>query len=265
MSKPSNENPAKQPIELSQKDRQKLAVDFMPLVKGLAKKFMNHGLDWDDLVGYGNIGLVYAANKFDPNLGYQFSTYATHCVKWEIFRALDSNSSAHVPIYKVQAVRELIRKYNSLVKQLKREPSINELTSKTGLSSEEVEDLLEAAKAKYASYLDAPIKEGGSTLGSLIPSGLPMPDAEVAEKDSEINRNEIIRLACQHKLSPRDREMLSMKFGILGHNEDGTTLTETGQKFGLSRERVRQIIVKACGKFKKIPEMRQAYEEALAA
>ena len=104
------------------------------------------------------------------------------------------------------------------------------------------------------------------SLGSLIPSELPTPDIEATSHDATIKRRQAINRACKKKMSPRDGKILAMSFGIGSHDEERSTLEKIAKRFGgLSRERVRQIIIRGCTKLKKVPELRQTYEEALAA
>jgi len=265
MSEGGNEKSAQFSVTLSQKNRQKLAEDNLLLVIKIAKQYKNLGLLYEDLIGLGNIGLVYASNKFDPNLGFEFSTYASDCIRGEICRGLDYNSGVHVPVNKAQKARMVFEEYGRMEKQLGYKPTIEELAFKIGMNSKKVQDLLNASMAKYPTSLDAPISAEGSTLKDLIPEDHLTPDKVITEKEAEEKWVQIIRSTCELKLTNRDGKILFMKFGIFGYDEKGSTFAEIGKKFGLSSERVRQIIGKSYKKLKLVPKIRQAYEEVLAA
>lgn len=264
---PANNIPSLTPEQI--RERNKLVEANSGLVYSIVRKKFNFaGHLHDDLVQEGMIGLMFAAERFDSKRGYTFATYAYQCISGYILRALQvrySSSSAHIPAYRYCEIQKFKKVRQILTEQLGRNPTTEELSAHMGVTNKKIQLILCDEKILNSSSLDAPLTEDGLTLGRILPSELPRPDNEVADNDATIKREEVIRRACQEKLSPREREMLAMSFGIEGYDEDGSTLKCIGEQFELSRARVSQIIAKACERLKSVPEIRQAYEEALAA
>jgi RNA polymerase primary sigma factor len=221
------------------------------LVIAMAKKYMNQGVPFLDLIQEGNLGLMKAADKFDWRRGHKFSTYATWWVRQAITRALaDQGRTIRVPVHMSDRIRRLYQTSRRLEQELAREPSVQEIAAEMGLSVKKVERTIEIARRPLS--LEKPVGEDqDSELGEFIEDGdVGYPADEVA---LSLLRDDIERVLTS--LSQREARVLELRYGLAdGH---AYTLKEVGEKFGLTRERIRQIENEALARLREPRRARQ--------
>ena len=209
------------------------------LVIAMAKKYMNQGVPFLDLIQEGNLGLMKAVEKFDWRRGYKFSTYATWWVRQAITRAIaDQGRTIRVPVHMSDRIRRLFQVSRQLEQRLGREPGIEELARELDLPSSKVQWMIRIARTPLS--LEKPVGDDrDSELGDFIEDDeFPAPPVAAA---NTLLAQEIENLL--NALPPREARVLELRFGLL----DGRThtLTEVGEKFGVTRERIRQIETEA--------------------
>jgi RNA polymerase primary sigma factor len=209
------------------------------LVISIAKRYRGQGVPFQDLIQEGNLGLMRAADKFDPDRGYKFSTYATWWIRQAVTRALaDQGRTIRLPVHMGESIRKLNRTAHLMEQDLGRPPSAKEIANEMGLKPRRVRWMLKVARRPLS--LQKPVgEEKDSELGSFIEDEDTPPPPEVAEQT-------LLRATLEElldTLSPREARILRMRFGL----QDGYhyTLEEVGERFGLTRERIRQIEKKA--------------------
>jgi len=231
--------------------RRRLIESNMRLVINIAKTYRNRSIPLEDLIQEGAIGLMQAAERFDPDKGFCFSTYATHWIRQAIGRAIDNKSKAiRLPAHVSQSLRKIDKERARLSRDLGCEPSHEQIAAAMGISANKLQTLMQTSLELLS--LDIPVGEaGGVTLGGLIR------DTSNEDPESMIINEELVSELQRIVLELNDREQRVMRLRFKLDDNEAAVQDEVAKELKLSRERVRQIEVQAIKKLRLIAQRRR--------
>lgn len=235
--------------------KQRLIESNMRLVINIAKTYRNRSIPLEDLIQEGAIGLMQAAERFDPEKGFRFSTYATHWIRQAIGRAIDNKSKAiRLPAHVSQSLRKIEKERVRLSRELGCDPTPEQIATAMGISAKKLITLMQSSQDLLS--LDMSVGDsGGMTLGGLIRDPNSAADPESVILDQEMIR-ELHRIL--NELNDREQRVMRLRFRLDG--SDAPLQEDIAKEMKLSRERVRQIEVQAIKKLRALAQRRRLRE-----